>query len=92
MNYDTIVFNYFPDMTRLTSVKLLNSVYNNYCSSLTISSSSHDELIPMNFGIGPGSDFVDQSRLPQMRDRIIITAHAPTNVIFVYGIKGDQAR
>ena len=47
----------------------------------------HGELIPMNFGIGPGSDFVDQSRLPHMRDRLTENCQ----VIFVNGINlGDQ--
>ena len=39
----------------------------------TAAAAAHAELIPMNFGIGPSTDFVDQSRLPHMSDRIIIT-------------------
>ena len=41
--------------------------------NINMVSTTHAELIPMNFGIGPSTDFVDQSRLPHMSDRIIIT-------------------
>ena len=35
----------------------------------------HGRLIRMNFGIEPGSDLWARYRLPNMRDRIIITVY-----------------